>query len=235
MTGADMRQPPGHDDLDRFVASLFQLLDDTEGEQDALARLARLVIALAAHSPRWTGADGNRGSRQAEAIGRGGGRPARRRLSAGRCDLRGRCAGTAGCARLPAMGGTDRRGAGAAMLFLVAFLAFVLSGAVPHGWMPQAAAGGVQMVLCSGTGAVAMTVNLGDRQAPEPRESPAPAKAQSCAFAAAQPGAVPPPVPSPEPPAARPSTVFLPAADGAAAAAGLAVRLPPAQAPPRTA
>lgn len=40
--------PPTQDDLDRFVASLFALVGEAQGEQDAIARLGRLVIALAA-------------------------------------------------------------------------------------------------------------------------------------------------------------------------------------------
>jgi len=46
-------------------------------------------------------------------------------------------------------------------IWLVFIAALLLRAGVPSGWMPVASAGGLQVMLCSGTGPVAITLDPG--------------------------------------------------------------------------
>lgn len=114
----------------------------------------------------------------------------------------------------------------------MALMALLLAALVPHGWMPRAMAGGVEMVLCTTAGAAPVVVYLGPAGAPQPDKAPAAHAGPLCLFATAHADAPPLPGAALVPPAAAPRPATPPTGPPRLAGAAIAVRLPPAQAPP---
>lgn len=114
----------------------------------------------------------------------------------------------------------------------LAALLLLLAGLIPHGWMPRAAAGAIEIAICTAGGAISAVVDVGNgnEEAPDSDRAPPP-----CAFACAGPACSPPPAAEPTAsiglyPAAAPAT-----GPPAPIRAAPALRLPPPHAPPASA
>lgn len=115
---------------------------------------------------------------------------------------------------------------------LLLIVSLILAGLVPQGWMPQASARGIEMVLCTANGAGSIIVDVGRQADPDDRQAPGTAGPNVCIFAAVHGVAMPPPAAG----FTGPMGAFL-ATDPSAGLpsqrpADLAVYLPPSQAPP---
>ncbi|MFN7175984.1 MAG: DUF2946 family protein [Thermaurantiacus sp.] len=122
-----------------------------------------------------------------------------------------------------------RRSPHAHVAAVLAALALLLAGLVPSGWMPRAGAHGVDIVICTASGAVAAVVDLGTGGSGEEEHG---ADRSACAFAGLS-QAAPAPASADLLQPARPGAEAAPATGPPAPpAAAPAVRLPPAQGPP---
>jgi hypothetical protein len=113
----------------------------------------------------------------------------------------------------------------------LALFAMLFTGLVPSGWMPQARAGSVELVICRGAGAISQIVELDGHAGSAPAEHPGKASAP-CLFAGlGQAGPMPADVASLAialSPTARPAPPTVPSTARQPAHR----RLPPSQGPP---
>lgn len=112
--------------------------------------------------------------------------------------------------------------------WLLVAAALVLRLAVPAGWMPVSQGGKLTIMVCSGSNAAPVSVDLGSGEAPQPSRDPCPFGLASGAVAH-----LPPPIVVPAPPG-WPETPRFAQPYAARLVAWRATR-PPARGPPKLA